>query len=191
MRNLTDSEIQYISNHFRGSGKNKLCRDFGFSIKELNELLVWLGLQRPEKFERNCPQCGNIIEHKTSNSCYSSENYKKVCKECNKKNSIIRSTGINNSFFGKSHSESMKKILSIERKGKHFSPATEFQKGHVNKNPITFKESLKNKYGKDSLEYNEKLLAFSKKMSISMTGNKNPMYGKYELKYQEYKNNGI
>lgn len=41
-----------------------------------------------------------------------------------------KTSGENNPFYGKHHNEETKKRLSEIRKGKHYSPETEFKKGH-------------------------------------------------------------
>lgn len=47
----------------------------------------------------------------------------------NKEDAQKRLVGEGNPFFGKKHSEEVKRRWSEMKKGKHFSPATEFKKG--------------------------------------------------------------
>lgn len=55
----------------------------------------------------------------------------------------------NKNMLGKHHSEEQKKKWSLERKGKHNSPATEFKKGSV-----SWSKGRNGEFGKSVLQYN-------------------------------------
>lgn len=171
--------LEFIKNNYRvNTSRKKISEKLGISFKEIDDIFIDLGWKRKNITERSCPKCGNKIKHKTSNSCYASIRYKKLCKACGIINNSVGSMGDKNHFYGKEHSLEMKNKLSRERKGKHFSPDTEFKKGHKNIKEITYMESLIKKYGNNREKIEEKYNKFKNKLSDAFKGDKNPMYGK-------------
>lgn len=55
----------------------------------------------------------------------------------------LHSTGENNPFYGKEHSDKAKQKISDYNKGKHYSPKTEFKKGHIVSVETRMKISIK------------------------------------------------
>lgn len=80
---------------------------------------------------------------------------------------------------GKKHTTESKSKMSIAKKGKHFSPETEFKKGHIKSEEWRKKVSIANT-GKTQTD-SAKL-----KISIANSGSKNGMYGRCWNKHPRF-----
>lgn len=178
MKNFTQEQIEYVKIHWKGIRNKKIIQDLKITPSELEDILIILNFKKPEKFERICPSCSLPLKYKNSKDCYKSEKEGKICRNCMYKARGEKYSGKGNPFYGKTHSEEIKKKISEENKGKRLSPGTEFKKGNINKNHVTFKESLSRKYGEGSDLYKEKYQRYKDKVSFNTKGDKNPMYGK-------------
>lgn len=128
--------------------------------------------------ERICPTCSLVIQYSTVSARNKAERKKSSCIGCVNRIKSIKYSGEKNPFFNKEHTKEFKDRLSRERKGKHFSPETEFKKGEKKIRVVSLKESLAKKYGEDTERYKKEVLQNSMRISNSLKGEKNPMYGR-------------
>ena len=131
------------------------------------------------EFIRNCPQCLSTIYYKTNNYYLRAIKINTLCKSCSVKNRYSNQEfrqkmsdmfkGDKNPFFNKKHSQ--KTIDIIKEKNRILSSG---------KNNFMYGKTVYNiwleKYGKEIAD--NKKENFSKKISKSTSGEKNPMYGK-------------
>jgi hypothetical protein len=162
-------------------------------------------MKNPNKYQRNCPKCSKVIDYGTIYAIRNAERDNRKCKSCalsehsNKdevkkqrsenmkgsKNPMFGKYADANPFYGKTHTESVKKKMKIHRESNsHIYKTDEFRKKISeallgDKNPMygkTFYEQWVLKYGVDVA--NEKLIEYKNKISQSTSGENNPMYGK-------------
>lgn len=129
-----------------------------------------------KNFKRSCPICNKTIFYSKKHNCAAAENRKSECRSCQAK----RKVGVKNPFYGKTHSQETKNIIS------HFNSevrvlSNDFLKqAKVNLSKVTNKRPLYNiwleKYGKEIAD--QKLQLFKNKQSLNQSGINNPMYGK-------------
>jgi hypothetical protein len=145
---------------------------------------------------RNCPICNKVVSHKTKASRDVSLKADKKCRSCTATEINLRpgmrdhfvgmfatngcNTGSNNAFFGQKHSaktiESLKFADKSYTKNKEFSDrVVEGMVGKTIPHPSNYSVWV-NKFGKAEADVLQS--ARSKKLSISMQGCSNPMYGK-------------
>lgn len=127
-------------------------------------------------FERNCPTCNSTIYYKNEINKNGAEKKKRKCRKCVYDERKILYSGEGNPFFNKKHTEELKNKFSCERKGKNYSPKTQFKKGYISSyecNPIKI---WKIKY--DDETYDKKVKELKEKQSKATKGENNPMYGK-------------
>jgi len=139
---------------------------------------------------KKCPQCNEEQTYCNKQALKSAINKNSNCKKCaSKKSGFIeryatlgKNTGIDNAFFGKSHTEEYKKNSSIFHTGKTHSVETKKKLSELTSgenNPMygrKFFDIWTEKYGMEKanlLHENKK-----KKNSIASSGKNNPMYGK-------------
>lgn len=158
---------------------NAFCKKFGLNRGSMGEVARG-HRQTHKKFKcqklsekkieeilsRNCPECGKIIVYSDKFCALKAARKSSSCKAC--------------ANTGKLHSKETKKKFSLLRKGKHFSPKTQFKKGSFGAlNPRFGKtnyEAWLEKYGKEGAD--KRMAAFKEKQSKNSSGSKNPMYGK-------------
>ena len=117
-----------------------------------------------KSIETECPTCFAIRPLKKLHHY----NLKKA-SEC----SVCKALGSKNGFFGKRHHKQTKKIISKKNKNRHVGP----------NNPmygISILEYWTNKYGNTIA--NQKYQEYLGKLSVALSGNKNPFYGKKHSK---------
>ena len=103
---------------------------------------VWKYIMKEEtKWTRNCPECGCVMYYRFYSGLYRANIKNSLCNVC-------AHTGTRNGFYKKTHSESVKKLMSEKKEG--YIPWQHF------KNPDEIK----------------------KKLSERFTGSNNPMFGK-------------
>ena len=129
-----------------------------------------------DRLYRFCPTCKNKVYHNTIENRINTENLKCNCMNCASLLKTEKYKGVNNPFYGKHHTEEMKQYYKKIHKGKRYSIDTEFKIGHDINNGKSMYYYWNKKYGKDVAD--EKLEIFKNKISKSMSGVNNPMYGK-------------
>jgi hypothetical protein len=151
-----------------------------------------------EIFSRICPICEKELFSTNKYNIKQAEKLKKPCRNCASKEKQLKykekysnalkklndsQKGENNPFFGKHHSNELKNKFSKDRKGK--SVHTDDSKlllSQANKgtnNPMHGRKVFDiwvEKYGYDAALQKEK--KWKEKMSKSLSGQNNPMYGK-------------
>ncbi len=125
---------------------------------------------------RSCPKCGNILTYTLPINCNKAEKNNKICRKCVTDDRKEKYKGVNNPFYGKHHTDDFKNKLSIERKGKSFSPSTQFKKGQKSLNKTPLFDIWVKKHGYDIAI--EKYNSMIKKISYHSSGENNNMYGK-------------
>ena len=150
-----------------------------------------------KKHTRTCPECGMEIEHKSKRSRDSSHKTGRPCQSCGAKKRLQKyglnsafaannvkgkMAGVNNPFYGKTHTEETKE--KIRNKDKSFFSTPEYkQKVSANtkgeKNPMYGKRVYDvwiSKYGINKAE--EMMKEYREKKRRLSSGSGNPMYGK-------------
>lgn len=141
-------------------------------------------------FQRNCPSCQDVIEYKSITSCNRAENTQTWCRKCRtalrwKENEAYknmmsqRMKGENNPFFGKHHSDETLQILS--QKDKSYTKTPEFsQTMREALRGVDTSCDLKAKWTREFGEEESKRREQRRrdKISNSLKGEKNPMFGR-------------
>jgi len=131
-----------------------------------------------ENISRNCPMCSKLIYYKTKKSLSNAIRKNTKCRLCN-------SIGENNPFYGKTHSEKVRKMLSDFRETNLEVFRSDVFKDKMSiissggKNPMSgrsFYDIWVEKYGKETAD--KKMIEFKKKQSVNNSGKNNNMYGK-------------
>jgi len=166
---LSEDKISaYIRENIEFTSKKTMCEFLSIHRRTLDKIIKKNNIP-DDRIYRYCPSCNNKIYHvnKTERERRESRN----CIKCSRPD--IR--GEKNPFFGKHHTDGMKKFYHDIHKGKRYSPETEFKKGSAG-NPVSNHDSWVKKYGKDIADIKNE--AFKLKTSINNSGEGNPMYGK-------------
>jgi len=173
---MTEKEkIEYIEAHIGDTSYSKICiflnihRKTMFKIMKDNNII-------DNRLYRVCNFCGEKTTHKDVKNRIRCENENKKCNKCMAKIKQEKYAGINNPFFGKHHTDDVKKYFKNIHKGKRYSINTEFKKGNINIYQKTNYEWWVINYGEKIA--NEKNDKFKEKLSIINSGVNNPMYGK-------------
>lgn len=100
--------------------------------------------------KRTCEQCNGIF--------YDRNRYDRTVRFCSQQcygKSIEKNVGELNPFFGKTHTEIVRKAIRERSKGKHYSKETEFQKGMKPWNYKKDRSSLKKDDRRNDPAYQE------------------------------------
>lgn len=154
------------------------------------------------KLKRNCPTCGKELCYTNKYTLKTAEIKKSNCKSCGlkktmtkerleqmservkgKNNPMYGKFGDKNPFFGKTHTDKTKRLMS-ENKDTSVYKTDEFREKMSKvtsgkKNGMfgrSFYDVWLDKYGKEIAD--EKMIKHKEKLSINSSGEKNPMYGK-------------
>jgi hypothetical protein len=160
--------IEYIRKNIEYTSKASMCKILDIHRRTLDKIIRKNNIPDDRKY-RYCPTCGNKIFHINSRERERSEGRK--CIKCG----AYDRNGENNPFFGKQHTDDMKKFYSEIHKGKRYSPDTEFKKGSLGNTTSNYENWIK-KYGKEIAD--KKNEEFKSKISRIFSGEGNPMYGK-------------
>lgn len=170
---LTEEQKQFIKNN-SFEKISDIAEYIGCGISISRRILKENGIEKvnlSRDLSKHCPNC----ETKMFYNCFSALNRaiknNTVCKECYS----IKVSGIGNSFYGKEHSKKTKNKISEKNKGKHYSPNTEFKKGHITDKTSNYDQLVK-KFGKEKAD--KKWGEFKEKLSKRNSGKGNPMHGK-------------
>ena len=154
-----------------------------------------------EKFTRDCPRCNKELTYTNKKNRNKAGKKGSLCSSCAAKicqNEPVHKKrmaeyrkkafkGEGNPFYGKKHSdktrEKMRKFQqALDKKHNPFYQSKEFREKSIRVGKAngmygrSFYDVWLEKYGRT--EADRKMKEYRKKMSINMTGNKNPMYGK-------------
>lgn len=123
-------------------------------------------------YKRNCPDCNCELTYKSKSALNLAYKKNGFCRKCSQK-------GERNAFFGKHHSKETIELLS--KQDKSYTKTKEFS-DKVKQSMIGIDTSVNlielwtEKYGKEEAEKRE--FQRRKKLSETMSGEGNPMYGK-------------
>ena len=136
-------------------------------------------------YHRDCPECGVIKSYSSKLSYQNALRKNTVCRKCAAVAGGFLNrdiNGVNNPFYGKKHSEESKIKMSIGHKGACVSGARRKELSLLMSgegNPM-WQRSLfdvwESKYGKEHAQVLK--TQWIQRMSASMSGEQNPMFGK-------------
>lgn len=159
---------KYIEKNIEFTSKKMMSAFLNIHRRTLDKIIKKYNIP-DDRIYRYCPSCKNKIFHINRR-----ERERREDRDCGKC-SAPHLTGEKNPFFGKHHTEEMKKFYHDIHKGKRYSPETEFKKGSEG-NTVSNHDSWVKKYGIEVA--NEKHEAFKNKIGKIFSGDGNPMYGK-------------
>ena len=128
-----------------------------------------------KKFFRICPECKSKIRCPNKRAVTKATKKKQICRKCAGK----RNAGSGNPFYGKTHTEETKRIISQIHSGKKLSPEhAAFSAKTLKKHRIKhgYYEQWVKKFGKDIAD--KKMLELKTRQRNNSLGKNNPMYGK-------------
>lgn len=168
---LSENEIvEYINKNIEFTSRKAMCTFLNIHRRTLDKIIIKNNII-DERTYRYCPTCNRKVFHINKRERIKRESECGNCTKCSKPDT----RGEKNSFFGKHHTEDMKKYYHEIHKGKRYSPNTEFKKGSPG-NTTSNHESWSKKYGKEVAD--KKHEEFKNKISNIFSGEGNPMYGK-------------
>lgn len=153
--------------------------------------------------QRSCSQCHKIIVYKSVRACGTANKRKSLCKSCGTsnafnepeirearskrvigdKNPMFGKLGNQNHFYGRHHTEEIKRKMSEERSG---IPLSDEHKNKIKKYYETHQGTMKGKtvysiwlakFGKEIADLKQKEFT-QKQILLAKRGKDNPMYGK-------------
>lgn len=133
-------------------------------------------------FTRSCPKCGELVHHTNNGNCKRATKKQIICKKCNSKIYTKLFSGSGNPFFGKTHTKlTIDKLKSVNR---DYAKTDEFRNTMskaVYKRNETFNQKSNyiyqvEKHGKAQADILD--ARWKSRMSMALSGSKNPMYGK-------------
>lgn len=133
-------------------------------------------------FTRLCPNCKKEITYTNKGNMAAAEKAGRICCACNGKRNGIRNKGVNNPFYGRTHSDEQKekwrernlKNIDIYRTEEFRAKIAKISKDRPP--PKDLKKFWTEKYGLEEAERRYKELNLKK--SKNTKGKNNPMYGK-------------
>ncbi len=167
---MDDKIIEYIAKNIENTSRPIMAAALGITKKEIGTIIRNNKI-KDDRVYRYCPECKEKIFYKNKEQRIRNESLNPKCTKCGR----YDRSGEKNPFFGKHHTEEMKKFYHEIHKGKSYSSATEFKKGNTG-NTTSNHDSWTKKYGKEIAD--EKHEAFKNKISKIFSGDGNPMYGK-------------
>lgn len=167
---MDDKIIEYILKNIDNTPRPTMAAALGITNRVIGSIIRNNNI-KDDRIHRYCPECKEKIFYKNKEQRIRNENLNSKCPKCGR----YDRRGEKNPFFGKHHTEEMKKFYHDIHKGKRYSPETEFKKGSEG-NTVSNHDSWVKKYGIEVA--NEKHEAFKNKIGKIFSGDGNPMYGK-------------
>lgn len=155
-------------------------------LYKINNIITRLRKERePDYYTdvvRLCPKCQCEVKHVNKQNKDIAVKNARICRTCNAENYKTIFSGEGNPFYGKTHTEETRKIISTANTGRKISEKQKRQnsifhkKRHKLKKQKPFYDVWVDKYGVEIAQ--EKIKNHKKRLSERYSGENNPMFGK-------------